>query len=126
MAGSRLRPLTVKEIEKLTAVTEITKNHALAALDALVSQDKRAMADKVRQEGAAFFQWPIERDHVERNVFARIRKIRKRVLTDEEVSAIWQASEAEAPVNTCHSFIWLVRQMLRASQSSDSSAVDLL
>lgn len=75
-------------------VTEITKIHALAALDALVSQDKRAMADKVRQEGAAFFQWWIERDHVERNVFARIRKIRaakvirKRVLSDDEVGAI--------------------------------------
>ncbi|MET0370702.1 MAG: tyrosine-type recombinase/integrase [Sphingobium sp.] len=82
-------------------VTEITKNHALAALDALVYKDKRAMADKVRQEGAAFFQWLIERDHVERNVFARIRKIRnakvirKRVLSDNEVAAIWRTSEAE-------------------------------
>lgn len=86
-------------------VTEITKNHALAALDALVAEDKRAMADKVRQEGAAFFQWLIERDHVERNVFARIRKIRaakvirKRVLTDDEVAAIWWASEAEGHWN---------------------------
>jgi len=82
-------------------VTEITKNHALAALDALISRERRPMADKVRQEGAAFFQWLIERDHVEKNVFARIRKIRnakvirKRVLSDKEVGAIWRASEAE-------------------------------
>lgn len=82
-------------------VTEITKDHALKAIDTLVAQDKRPMADKVRQEGAAFFEWLIERDHVERNVFARIRKmknvksIRTRVLSDDEVSAIWAASEAE-------------------------------
>lgn len=82
-------------------VTEITKDHALKAIDTLVAQDKRPMADKVRQEGAAFFEWLIERDHVERNVFARIRKmknaksIRTRVLSDDEVRAIWEASEAE-------------------------------
>lgn len=82
-------------------VTEITKTHALATIDALVIQDKRPMADKVRQEGRAFFEWLIERDHVERNVFARIRKtrnansIRTRVLSDDEVKAIWTASEDE-------------------------------
>lgn len=82
-------------------VTEITKTHALEIVDTLIAEDKRPMADKVRQEGAAFFEWLIERDHVERNVFARIRKtknansIRTRVLTDDEVRAIWLASEAE-------------------------------
>ena len=59
------------------------------------------MADKVRQEGAAFFQWLIERDHVDRNVFAGVRKasvgksIRTRVLSDDELAAIWRASEPE-------------------------------
>ncbi|KHK93555.1 tyrosine-type recombinase/integrase [Novosphingobium malaysiense] len=82
-------------------VTEITKNHALAAIDALVARDRRPMADKARQEGAAFFEWLIERDHVDRNVFARIRKtknsksIRTRVLTDEEIRAVWIGSEPE-------------------------------
>lgn len=82
-------------------VTEITKTHALTIVDTLVAEDKRPMADKVRQEGAAFFAWLIERDHVERNVFARIRKtrmgsnIRTRVLNDYEVGAIWHASEPE-------------------------------
>jgi integrase len=82
-------------------VTEITKNHALEAIDALVARGRRPMADKVRQEGSAFFEWLIERDHVERNVFGRIRKmknvktIRRRVLSDQEVRAIWHASESE-------------------------------
>ena len=82
-------------------VSEITKTHALTIVDTLVAQGKRPMADKVRQEGAAFFEWLIEREHVERNVFARIRKtknsktIRTRVLTDDEVRAIWEASEVE-------------------------------
>lgn len=101
-------------------VTEITKNHALAALDALVAQDKRAMADKVRQEGAAFFQWLIERDHVERNDFARIRKIRtarvirKRVLSDDEVGAIWSASEAEG-----HWSCWIKLLILTGGRNAE-------
>lgn len=83
-------------------VTEIEKRHALEIIDGLVDSDKRRMADKVRQEGAAFFEWLIEREHVDRNVFARIRKamvkktIRTRVLTDAEIRAIWVASECEA------------------------------
>lgn len=82
-------------------VTEVTKTHALSIVDGLVTDDKRPMADKVRQQGAAFFEWLIERDHVEKNVFARIRKprnakiVRTRLLPDDEVAAIWQASEAE-------------------------------
>lgn len=83
------------------SVTQITKGHALKIIDTLVAEDKRRMADKVRQEGAAFFQWLLEREHVERNVFAGIRKacagrvIRTRVLSDEEIAAIWRASEPE-------------------------------
>lgn len=82
-------------------VTEIEKRHALEIIDNLVAQDKRRMADKVRQEGAAFFEWLIEREHVDRNVFARIRKamvkktIRTRVLSDQEIRAIWVTSEPE-------------------------------
>ncbi len=82
-------------------VKEVGKRHALEIIDKLVAEDKRRMADKVRQEGAAFFQWLIEREHVERNVFAGMRKasagkiIRSRVLSDDEVEAIWRACETE-------------------------------
>ena len=82
-------------------VTEITKGHALKVIDPLVTEGKRRMADKVRQEGAAFFHWLIQRDHVDRNVFAGVRKastgksIRARVLSDDEIAAIWRASEPE-------------------------------
>lgn len=82
-------------------VKDVGKRHALEIIDKLVAEDKRRMADKVRQEGAAFFQWLIEREHVERNVFSGMRKasafksIRTRVLTDEEVRAIWRACEPE-------------------------------
>lgn len=79
----------------------VTRRHALAVIDALVDRDKRRMADKVRQEGAAFFQWLLEREHVDRNVFAGVRKacttksIRTRVLSDDELKAIWIACEPE-------------------------------
>jgi len=82
-------------------VTEIPKAHALKIIDSLVAQDKRRMADKVRQEGAAFFQWLLEREHVDRNVFSGIRKanprktIRTRVLSDAEQRQIWLAREVE-------------------------------
>jgi integrase len=82
-------------------VTQITRADALAVIDTLVAQEKRRMADKVRQEGAAFFPWLIEREHVDRNVFAGLRKatfgksIRTRVLSDDELREIWLASEEE-------------------------------
>lgn len=110
MVGSQLRSRGEKErifriyilpVVQGLCVTEITKNHALEAIDALVARGRRPMADKVRQEGSAFFEWLMERDHVERNVFARIRKmknvksIRRRVLSDQEVRVIWKASETE-------------------------------
>jgi len=86
-------------------VTEITKAHALKIIDGLVAQDKRRMADKVRQEGAAFFQWLVGREHVDRNAFSGIRKanprktIRTRVLSDVELREIWLASEAEGRIH---------------------------
>jgi integrase len=110
LVGSQLRSRREKErifrmyilpyVQGL-CVTEITKNHALEAIDALVARGRRPMADKVLREGSAFFEWLIERDHVDRNVFGRIRKmknvktIRRRVLSDQEVRAIWHASETE-------------------------------
>jgi len=83
------------------SVADVTRKHALQVIDALVDRDKRRMADKVRQEGGAFFQWLLEREHIDRNVFAGVRKactgksIRIRVLSDAEIKAIWQASEPE-------------------------------
>ena len=108
--GSRLRSAGEKDrvfrrnilptIQGLS-VARVTRRHALTVIDALVDRDKRRMADKVRQEGAAFFQWLLEREHVDRNVFAGVRKacvgksIRTRVLSDLEVKAVWRASEPE-------------------------------
>jgi integrase len=82
-------------------VGEVKRAHALEVLDPLVADGKPRMADKVRQEGAAWFQWLLEREHVERNPFAGLRKaemkkvIRTRVLTDDELKQIWIASEPE-------------------------------
>lgn len=82
-------------------VGEVKRAHALEVLDPLVAAGKMRMADKVRQEGAAWFQWLLEREHVERNPFAGLRKaemkkvIRTRVLNDDELKQIWVASEPE-------------------------------
>jgi integrase len=82
-------------------VSEVKRAHALEVIDPLVAAGKLRMADKVRQEGAAWFQWLLEREHVERNPFAGLRKaemkkvIRTRVLTDQELREIWIASDPE-------------------------------
>lgn len=83
------------------AVSDIAKKHALDVIDPLVAGGKLRMADKVRQEGAAWFEWLIERDHVSQNPFAGLRKaqpgrvVRDRVLSDEELVGIWRAAEPE-------------------------------
>jgi integrase len=84
-----------------TCITDVKRSHALEVVDSIVAEGKLRLADKVRQEGAAFFNWLLEREHVDRNVFAGIRKasigktIRTRVLTDDEIREIWIASEKE-------------------------------
>lgn len=82
-------------------ITEIKRSHALEVVDKIVADGKLPLADKVRQEGTAFFNWLWEREHVDGNPFARIRKatigksIRTRVLNDKELREIWIASEPE-------------------------------
>lgn len=83
------------------SAADVKRSHALEVIDPLVAAGKPRMADKVRQEGAAWFQWLLEREHVERNPFAGLRKaemkkvIRTRVLSDDELAQIWIASEPE-------------------------------
>jgi integrase len=82
-------------------VSYVRKAHVLHMLDPLTAAGKLRMADKVRQEGAAWFQWLLEREHVERNPFAGLRKAqvgrraRTRVLDDLELRHLWQALEGE-------------------------------
>jgi integrase len=82
-------------------ITEVKRSHALEVVDGLIASGLLRQADKVRQEGAAFFNWLLEREHVDRNVFAGIRKasigntIRTRVLSDNELREIWLHSESE-------------------------------
>lgn len=82
-------------------ITEVNRSHALEVVDKIVAEGKLPLADKVRQEGTAFFNWLLEREHVDRNPFARIRKasigksIRTRVLNDIELREIWLASTPE-------------------------------
>jgi integrase len=104
-------------------VSEVKRAHALDVLDPLVAEGKLRMADKVRQEGAAWFQWLLEREHVERNPFAGLRKaemkkvIRTRVLTDEELKQIWIASEPEGRWST-----WFKLMILTGTRNMEARA----
>jgi len=102
-------------------VTEIKRSHVLEIVDKLVAAGKLRMADKVRQEGAAWFQWLLEREHVERNPFAGLRKanvgktIRTRVLRDEELHHIWAACEHEGSAWSA----WMKLLMLTGARNSE-------
>ena len=83
------------------SIAEVKRAHALEVVDGQVTVGFLRQADQVLQEGAAFFNWLVERKHVDRNVFAGIREaqlrktIRTRVLSDEELGEIWMLSEPE-------------------------------
>lgn len=46
-------------------ITDVKRAHALEVVDGLIAAGLLRQADKVRQEGAAFFNWLVEREHVE-------------------------------------------------------------
>lgn len=101
-------------------VTEIKRSHALEVIDRLIAAGKLRMADKARQEGAAWFQWLLEREHVERNPFAGLRKanigktIRTRILSDQELRLIWFASEPEG-----HLSVWIKLLILTGARNAE-------
>jgi integrase len=105
VAGQRTARETEAMVERLIdawgkrQVDDISKPDVLAHLDALQDAGYERARDRRRQLIRQLFDWLIEREVVKVNPAAGIRKLqpggvkRQRVLTDDELRAIWKAAE---------------------------------
>jgi integrase len=82
------------------AISEIRPSHIVALLDYLAKQKGlRAQVNRVRSQLIAFFNWAVEREHIETNPAATVKRrkdledSRTRTLDDAELKKVWCAAE---------------------------------
>lgn len=111
--GRELRPATVKEYRRCLIVyaagladrdvTEVRRADAAAMLRAVAAAHSTTMAMHARAAGSRFYSWLLANGYVEHNPFTGTEGYtvpkRKRVLTDAELRAIWQATEGAGDFN---------------------------
>lgn len=90
------------------------------SLDALAKKGRAAMASRTAAYGRACFQWAVKRGSLTSNPFqnlplASVAK-RERVLTDDELRAIWQATDGPGPFNA------IVRMLILTGQRREEVA----
>ena len=82
---------------------DLDRASVVRALDALAKTGRTAMAARTAAYGRACYQWAIKRGALTTNPFAALPAIdggkptRERVLTDDELAAVWRAAAAEPP-----------------------------
>jgi integrase len=81
-----------------TPVEDITKDDILRLVDAVLKRKAGIMANRTLKTCQKFFNWCIERDLIEHSPADRITMpakavSRDRVLSDDELSEVWKASE---------------------------------
>lgn len=79
------------------AIDKITKADVIALLDGIMDSGSESMARKVQAYVNRFFAWTIERDLLQINPTAGMPRVgsnksRDRVLTDQELAAVWRAT----------------------------------
>jgi integrase len=77
----------------------ITKSDVINAIDGIALTGKRVAAARVKQYARACYSWAAKRGKVEANPFAGLpfapeNAERERVLSDEELHAVWEAATA--------------------------------
>ena len=100
--------------------TALTPKATRAILNAIADTGRRSIARLTGAYGRACFAWALQSDLLADNPFAGIRiepvASRERVLTDEELAAIWQATEGWKPYNG------IVRLLLLTGQRREEVA----
>jgi integrase len=99
--GRKIKRTLDREITsrwRFRRVGHLTRRDIIDVVDEIVARGTPGQADRVRGHIAAFLGWCMQRDLVEHNVAAKLRrphktKIRPRTLGDEELRAIWRAAE---------------------------------
>jgi integrase len=79
-------------------VRDVSRRDVRDLIDGIVDEGKPVQANRVLAAAHAMFNWAVEREIVEANPAAGIKKptkekARERILTDEELRKVWQTSE---------------------------------
>ncbi|WP_354689864.1 integrase arm-type DNA-binding domain-containing protein [Lentibacter algarum] len=83
-------------------VASVKRGEIHAILDQLIKDNKGPSANRALAHMRKFFGWLVERDYIDHSPADHIKKPfsekrRDRVLSDDEIKAIWHASEALSP-----------------------------
>lgn len=95
----RIIEADLKPAWKQKLIKAVTKRDVLRLLDKIVDRGAPIMANRVRALLSKFFAWCVERDIIEFSPMVSIKppskeKTRDRVLSDDEIALVMQASEA--------------------------------
>lgn len=88
-------------------VTDITRRDVIALLDPLMARDVPIEANRTHAMIRTLFNWAISRDLLEYNPCTQVKapgkeQQRDRVLTEEEIRAVWEACASLDPVLEIH------------------------
>jgi integrase len=104
-------PLPAADLERAVVVR---------VLDKLASDGRTAMASRTAAYGRACYQWALKRGVLHGNPFANLPlasvATRDRVLSDEELSAVWKATDRPGPYNA------IVRMLVLTGQRREEVA----
>jgi integrase len=82
---------------------ELNRSAVVRVLDGVVNDGKNAMASRTAAYGRACYQWAVKRGSLSTNPFHALPLTpmtkRERVLTDEELRAVWEATERPGSFN---------------------------
>jgi integrase len=99
---------------------DLSRAIVVRVLDNLAKDGKVAMASATARYGRACFQWAVKRGSIEVNPFANLPLTpvvkRERVLTDEELRAVWSATAGPGSFNA------IVRMLVLTGQRRDEAA----
>ena len=99
---------------------DLSRSTVVRVLDGLARDGKPAMASRTAAYGRAAYQWAVKRGSLAVNPFANLPQApvarRERVLTDEELRAVWRATEEPGPFNA------IVRMLILTGQRREEAA----
>jgi integrase len=117
-ATGAIRRNFAKHLEK--PADKLSKATVVAVLDGLTAAGKAQMAGATARYGRALFGWAMRRGSITTSPFEGVPIAditeRERVLTDDEIKAIWQATEGGGTFNL------IVRGLLLTGQRRDEVA----
>jgi integrase len=103
-----------------TPAADLKRTDVVRVLDALAKGGKVAMASSTAAYGRACYQWAVKRGSISENPFANLPvapvEKRDRVLSDEELSAVWKATDRPGPYNA------IVRTLVLTGQRREEVA----